>query len=81
MIIHKYCTSTSAPPLGSFVQLVTVSSILLSSMYPASRGLYPEFFMGAAYLKNRNQINNVGMIGHSSAEDIKLLGGSGHAPQ
>ena len=50
-------------------------------MYPASRGLYPEFFMGAAYLKNRNQINNVGMIGHSSAEEIKLLGGPGHAPQ
>ena len=32
---------------------------------------------GGAYLKNRDQIINVGMIGHESAEDIKFLGGSG----
>ena len=32
---------------------------------------------GRAYLKNRDQIINVGMIGHESAEDTRLSGGSG----
>ena len=36
---------------------------------------------GRAYLKNRDQIINVGMIGHESAEDTRLSGGiRGHAP-
>ena len=36
-----------------------------------------------AYLKNRDQIVNVGVIGHASAEDTKVFyggGGRGHAP-
>ena len=38
---------------------------------------------GGAYLKNRNQtINvNVGMIGHASSEDERILGGPGHVSQ
>ena len=35
--------------------------------------------MGGAYLKNRDQIINVGMIGHASTEDTMALGGRGHA--
>ena len=30
-----------------------------------------------AYLRNRNQENNVGMLGHASAKDTRLWGGSG----
>ena len=33
--------------------------------------------MGGAYLKNGVQIINVGMLGHASAEDTRLLGGPG----
>ena len=39
--------------------------------------------MGGAYLKNWDQLINVGMIGHADVEDIRLLGGGGvwwHAP-
>ena len=36
---------------------------------------------GGAYLKNRNQIINVGMIGHASSEDERVLGGPGHVSQ
>ena len=32
---------------------------------------------GVAYPKYPNQIINVGTIGHTSAEDTRLLGGSG----
>ena len=37
------------------------------------------FHGGVAYLKNRDQIITVGIIGHASAEDTKLLGGGGSA--
>ena len=45
------------------------------------RGPYPGFFIGeggwvGAHLNNRDQVNNVGMIGHASVEDTRLLGGS-----
>ena len=33
--------------------------------------------MGGAYLKNRNQIINVGMIGRASSEDRRAFGGPG----
>ena len=33
--------------------------------------------MGGAYLKNWDQLINVGMIGHADVEDIRLLGGGG----
>ena len=39
--------------------------------------------MGGAYLKNWDQLINVGMIGRADVEDIRLLGGGGvwwHAP-
>ena len=42
------------------------------------------FHGGVTYLKNRDQIITVGIIGHASAEDTKLLGGGGvrgYAPQ
>ena len=44
---------------------------------PYNAGPWQRFFMGDAYLKNRDQIINVGVIGHGHAEDTKLLGGSG----
>ena len=44
-----------------------------------STGQYPGFFIGGAYLKNRDQIINVGRIGHASSKDARLLGKSGHA--
>ena len=40
-----------------------------------------NFHGGVAYLKNRDQIITVGIIGHASAEDTKLLGGGGGGPR
>ena len=45
--------------------------------YDVQQAHSQSFWWGSAYVKNPDQIINVGMIGHANSEDTGILGGSG----
>ena len=62
---HNLCVSVSVCVLG----------LRLCKCRPLARAFREGG--GGAYLKNRDQIISVGMIGHASSKDTRVLGGSG----